>query len=83
MWFAISFISVLFIVLLPQGLRAQASNCKEFYFDGSVPKDQRARILTENGEACVRDGKPLQSIALFSELIGLDSQNANGLFQPR
>ncbi len=33
-------------------------------------------MLAEDGRACVREGKPVQSIALFSELIGLNPQNA-------
>ena len=33
-------------------------------------------MLAEDGRACVRECKPVQSIALFSELIGLNPQNA-------
>jgi hypothetical protein len=68
------------MVLQPQESRAQATNCKEFYFDGLIPREQRSRILIENGKACVHDGRLLQSIALFSELIGLDSQNSTAYF---
>jgi TPR repeat len=76
MWSTVTFIGVLLVVLLPQALRAQATGCQDFYPDRSVSSEERARTLAENGRACVREGKPEQSIALFSELIGLNPQNA-------
>ena len=32
-------------------------------------------MLLQRAMACVREGKPIQSIALFSELIGIQPEN--------
>jgi Flp pilus assembly protein TadD len=80
MRFAISLIGAFLVVFLPQVLRAQGTSCKDSYVERPLPNEERARVLTENGEACLRKGKALQSIALFSELIGLDPENALAYF---
>lgn len=45
-------------------------------FDETATKDERIKSLLERAMACVRERKPVQSIALFSEIIGLDPDNA-------
>ena len=75
MWFGTALLSALWFFLVPTTLLAQSPGCRDPYTDNSIGGEQRAKLLLENGAACVREGKPLQSIALFSELIGLDPQN--------
>ena len=45
------------------------------FWDDTVPKEQRADLLQRRALACVREGKPVKSIALFSELIGMQPDN--------
>src|SRR6476646_643644 len=54
---------------------AQDTRCRDPYLDNSIADDQRAEMLLDSAGACVREGRSLQSIALFSELIGLAPQN--------
>jgi tetratricopeptide (TPR) repeat protein len=58
------------------GVSAATDSCGNSpFFDDSVPKEQRADMLLQRAMACVREGKPIQSIALFSELIGIQPEN--------
>ena len=64
------------IIVLPMAAPAQSIKCGNFLLlDDTVSKEQRARTLLDRGATCVREGKPLQLIAIFSELIGLQSNN--------
>ena len=45
--------------------------------DASLADRERAERLAKRAFACVRERKALQSIALFSELIGVDPDNAH------
>ena len=57
---------------LPLHVSAEMYRCGQFpLLNDSIPKEQRAEMLLDRALACVREGKPSQSIALFSELIGL------------
>jgi tetratricopeptide (TPR) repeat protein len=61
---------------VPSGVSAATDSCGSSpFFDDSVPKEQRAEMLLRRAMACVREGKPIQSIALFSELIGLQPES--------
>ena len=72
----IALLGALWSFLVPATVLAQAPGCRDPYPDNSIGSERRAQLLLENAGACVREGKPLQSIALFSELIGLDPHNA-------
>jgi len=54
---------------------AQDTRCRDPYLDNSIADDQRAEMLLDSAGACVREGRSLQSIALFRELIGLATQD--------
>ena len=43
--------------------------------DVRVAKLERTLALMQTAFACVRDGKPLQALAVFSEIIGQDPRN--------
>ena len=45
------------------------------FFGDTVPKEQRVDLLRRRALSCVREGKPVKSIALFSELIGMQPDN--------
>lgn len=75
MWLRIA-VAVAAIVVVPFVARAQTSNCVELpLLEDSMPAEQRADLLQKRAMACVREGKLPQSIALFSELIGLQPSN--------
>jgi tetratricopeptide (TPR) repeat protein len=44
--------------------------------DSSLPASARAEQVTKRAFACLKASKPIQSIALFSELIGIQPDNA-------
>ena len=57
---------------------AEKYGCGQFpLLNDSIPQERRAEMLLKRALACVREGKPTQSIALFSELIGLQPDNAD------
>ena len=63
-------------LIVPSGVSAAIASCGNSpFFDDSAPKQQRADMLQQRAIACVREGKPIQSIALFSELIGIQPEN--------
>ena len=67
---------LLLLTLLPGQSPAQALKCGSFpLLDDSLPEEQRSELLMKRGAICARERKPLQSIAVFSELIGLQPEN--------
>jgi tetratricopeptide (TPR) repeat protein len=52
-----------------------ASQCDGTPVDSSLPDGQRADQLAKRAFACVKERKPVQSIALFSELISIEPNN--------
>lgn len=68
--------ALLILPTLPAQAPAESFGCGSFpLLDDTVPKEQRAERLLKRAIACVQGGKPQESIALFSELIGLDPDN--------
>ncbi len=65
------------LILTPiAGAVAEQLTCDGFpYLDDTLSKDQRGKMLVEHGGICLREGKPLRSVSLFSELIGLEPDN--------
>src|SRR5688500_6717531 len=64
------------IIVLPIAAAAPSTQCGSSpLLHDTVSKELRARTLLDRGAACVREGKPLQSISIFSELIGLQPNN--------
>ena len=54
---------------VPSVAHAEKYGCGQFpLLNDSIPREQRAEMLLKRALACVREGKPVQSIALFSEL---------------
>jgi hypothetical protein len=72
-------VQVALIVLtltVPSAVFAESDSCGTSPFlDDSMSKEQRVDVLLNRARACVREGKPIQSIALFSELIGVQPEN--------
>ena len=70
-----------FLLLLPllstslPALAAQ-SQCDVTPVDSSLPDSARVEQLTKRAFACLKVNKPVQSIALLSELIGIEPKNA-------
>jgi tetratricopeptide (TPR) repeat protein len=72
----LSVIALLLSLVSPAA--AETFGCGQFpLLDDSFPEDQRAQILLKRALTCVKEGKPHQSIALFSELIGLQPGNVD------
>ena len=65
------------LVLLSTAPQASAAPppCNGAPVDASLTTDARAEQLTLRAFSCVREGKTVQAIALFSELIGIDRNN--------
>lgn len=55
---------------------AAAPPCSGAPVDASLPESTRAEQLALRAFSCIRTGKPVQAIALFSEQIGIDPGNA-------
>jgi tetratricopeptide (TPR) repeat protein len=74
----LTFLLVAFLIpiALPSPVSAEAFKCGSFpLLDDTISKEERADRLLKHAIACVQEGKPQESIALFSELIGLDPDN--------
>ena len=55
-----------------------AQKCGSFPLpDEGASKEERIRALFQRGADCIRQGKPNQTIATFSEVIGLDPENVD------
>jgi len=67
---------LLLFPLLSTPLPVLAAPCDGAPVDSSLPSGQRADQLAKRAFACLKERKPLQSIALFSELIGIEPNNA-------
>lgn len=68
--------SLLILLALPSHALAESFTCGSFpLLDNTIPKEERADRLLKRAVACVQEGKPMESISLFSELIGLDPNN--------
>ncbi|HZJ12529.1 MAG TPA: tetratricopeptide repeat protein [Methyloceanibacter sp.] len=70
-----------FFLLLPLLLMALPTHAAQPHCDGppvdsSLPDKARAEKLANRAFACLKEAKPLQSIALFSEFIGVQPDNA-------
>jgi tetratricopeptide (TPR) repeat protein len=65
-------------LLLSTSLPALAAEpqCDVTSVDSSLPDSVRAEQLTKRAFACLKVNKPVQSIALLSELIGIEPENA-------
>lgn len=71
MWIRMA-VAVATIMTSPGTVLAQSPRCESSpLLDDTMSKEERAKALMERGGICVREGKPLESIAVFSELIGL------------
>lgn len=55
----------------------QTSSCDTAPVDASLPPDERTKRLSDRALACAKSGKALQTIALFSEIIGIEPGNAD------
>ena len=55
MWFGTALLSALWFFLVPATLLAQSPGCRDPYTDNSIGGEQRAKLLLENGAACVRE----------------------------
>lgn len=71
----------IFLLLLPLLLTALPTHaaqpqCEGPPVDSSLPDKTRAEQLANRAFACIKEVKPLQSIALFSEFIGIQPDNA-------
>ena len=63
-------------LMMSSDVSAAAEGCGSSpFFGDSVPKEQRVEMLLQRARACVLEGKPIQLIALFSELIGIQPEN--------
>lgn len=82
MWLPIAIVAAA-IIVVPFVARAQTSKCVGLppLYD-AMPAEQRADVLQKRAVACVREGKVQQSIALFSELIGLQPSNTSAYLNP-
>ncbi len=55
---------------------AENLECGSFpLLDDAIPQEQRAERLLKRATTCVQEGRPLEAINLFSELIGLQPDN--------
>lgn len=76
MWWKLTLIAL--ILTASSGANAATYSCNSSpFYDESVPDKQRADVLRQRAMACVREGKPIQSIALFSELIGIQPESSD------
>ncbi len=68
--------AVLLLLTFPAQAAAENFRCGSFpLLDDTISKEERADRLLRRAIACVQEGKPMESIAVFSELIGLDPDN--------
>ena len=63
---------------VPTAAAARPFECGNFPLLGdSLPEAERSKQLQERAFACVQSGRPLEAIALFSELIGQQPENVS------
>ena len=69
--------TMLIFLALPGHTAPENFRCGSFpLLDDAMPKEARADRLLKRAIACVQEGRPQESISIFSELIGLDPNNA-------
>jgi tetratricopeptide (TPR) repeat protein len=68
--------SLIFLVLTVPVQALATPQCDGALVDSSLPDTERVEKLANRAFACLKAGKPIQSIALFSELIGVDPNHA-------
>lgn len=70
--------ALLLLLALPSQAAAESIKCGASpLLDDAIPKEQRAKALLKRAIACVQEGRPQDSISLFSELIGLNPEDEN------
>ena len=67
---------LLLLLSIPLPTLAASPPCDSLPVDSSLPDAMRAEQLGNRALSCLKQDKPLQSIALFSELIGVVPNNA-------
>ena len=69
--------TMLIFLALPGYTAPESFRCGSFpLLDDAMRKEERAHRLLKRAIACVQEGRPQESISIFSELIGLDPNNA-------
>ena len=78
MWFRAALLT-LAVSLTSSASFAEAVRCGSFPLpdDDNATKEQRIMKLQARGIACIREGKVMQSITTYSEIIGLDPGNTD------
>lgn len=64
------------LLLSPSSALAVELQCTGAPIESSLTDDERAERLADQAIACVKERKAIQAIALLSELIGIDPDNA-------
>jgi len=70
------FFSLILLVMTVPMPALATPQCDVGPVDSSLPDTRRVEELASRAFACLKAGKPIQSIALFSELIGVDPDHA-------